>query len=100
MKRFAALATLAVALPASAFADVTVNTPKNPVSAEEASAYVASLDDAVKKECRKVTGPVIGLAYYSYLACLKATRADVAIKDPTGLYAKRESAPATVLAAK
>ena len=43
---------------------------------------------------------MIGLAFYSYLECLKATRVEVEKQDPTGLFAQRESKPATVIAAK
>ena len=101
MKRFLTAALIASVLaPASAFADTTILSPKAPTSPAEASAYVQKIDLAVKRECLRATGPVIGVAYYSYLACLKDTRADMAKKDPTGLYARRDSASDIVVAAK
>ena len=42
--------------------------------------------------------PVIGINYFSYKACVTATRAEVQKQDPTGLYAKRDSAPVQVAA--
>ena len=102
MKRFLAIAALAVSVlaPASAFADTTILSPKAPASAAEAAAYVQKIDLAIKRECQRATAPQIGVAYFSYLACLKDTRADVAKKDPTGLYARRDSVSDIVVAAK
>jgi hypothetical protein len=101
MKRFLTAALIASVLaPASAFADITITSPKAPASAAEAAAYVQKIDLAVKRECQRATAPVIGTGYYSYLQCLKDTRADVAKKDPTGLYARRDSASDIVVAAK
>jgi hypothetical protein len=101
MKRFYISAIAAIAMIGSAHADpVSVTMPKAPVSQAEAKAYVIELDQAVKKVCRRAAAPMIGLAFYSYLECIKATRAEVAKKDTTGLYALRDSKPATVIAAK
>lgn len=78
---------------------VTVATPAPGASAEEKSAYVVKLEKAVKQVCQKAASPVIGVNFYAYLDCLKATRLDVGQKDPTGLYASHDSA-GTVLAAR
>ena len=67
---------------------------------EQADAYVAELDRAVKKVCNEAARPIIGSGYYAYLSCVKATRADVERREPTGLYAARESASRTVVAAR
>ncbi|MEZ6028253.1 MAG: hypothetical protein R3C46_00735 [Hyphomonadaceae bacterium] len=88
MKRIMIFAAAAAMAASVAHANpVTVTAPQAPVSAEEAQAYVASLEKAVKQVCRKAANPVVGLGYYKYLACLKGTRAEVAKQDPTGLYA-------------
>jgi hypothetical protein len=100
MKRFIAMTFAAAILPAAAFADTTVSTPKNLTSKEEVAAYVGKLEAAVKRECQKAAGPVIGVAFYAYKACIKETRAAVAEKEPTGLYAKRDSADGIVVAAQ
>jgi hypothetical protein len=101
MKRFLAIALIASALaPASAFADTTVFMPKTPASPAEAAAYVQKLDLAVKRECKRSTGPLVGIAVYTYQACLKATRADVTKQDSTGLYARSESVSGIAVAAK
>jgi hypothetical protein len=100
MKRFAIFA-FAAAVAGVAHADpVTVLTPLDPASKEQAQTYVAELDRAVKKVCADEAAPIFGSNYYVYLACLKATRADVAKADPTGLYAKLESKASAVLAAR
>ncbi len=100
MKRMMIFAASLFAASVAHADPVTVSTPKLPVSVEEAAIYVASLEKAVKQVCRKETGPVVGIAYYTHLACLKDTRAQVAKQDPTGLYAGRESQTALVVAAK
>jgi len=104
MKRFLAIALAtplaAAVLAASAFADTTIMMPKTPASPAEAAAYVQKLDLAVQRECQRATGPLIGVAVYTYQACLAATRADVAKQDATGLYAKSESLSGIALAAK
>lgn len=101
MKRFL-IAALAVAVlaPASAFADTPVRTPKATASPAEVAAYIQKLDLAVKSECQRATGPLVGVGYYSYLACLKDTRADLAKREPTGLYARSESVTGIAVAAK
>jgi hypothetical protein len=100
MKHFAIFA-FAAAVAGVAHADpVTVLTPKDPASKEQAEAYVAELDRAVKKVCADASAPIVGFNYYSYIACLKSTRAEVAKTDPTGLYAKVESSQPAVLAAR
>jgi hypothetical protein len=93
----AALALLAGAAHAD---PVTVKTPKPDASAAEVATYVADLEKAVRHVCRKAAAPVVGLAYYTYLACLKETRLDVSKLDPTGLYTGRDSTGGTVLAAR
>ena len=100
MKRFIISCTVAGLLAGAAHADVVVKTPPEPVSQKEAAMYVAELDDAVRRVCTKMASPIIGHNFYIYQACLRATRADVEKKDPTGLYASRESIRSTVLAAR
>ena len=100
MKRFTAMTIAAAAILPAAFADTTVSTPKNLTSKEEVAAYVGKLEAAVKRECSRATGPVIGVAYYAYMACIAETRAAVAKSEPTGLYAKRDSADGMVVATK
>lgn len=100
MKRIAILAAIALSAAAAHADPVLVEAPKAPVSAEQADAYVARLDLAVKEVCYAASAPVYGTNYYAYLSCLKQTRADVAKKDPTGLYAGLESTGALVVAAK
>jgi hypothetical protein len=101
MKRIAIFAALALSTAAVAHADpVTIEAPKAPISAEAAEAYVIKLEKAVKAVCREASAPVVGIGFYAYLECVKATRADVAKKDPTGLYAAKESADSLVIASK
>jgi hypothetical protein len=100
MKRIVIFAGIALSAAAAHAEPITVMTPKAGATAEESAKYIADLDRAVKIVCQKAAAPVIGVNYYTYLACLKDTRADVGKKDPTGLYASRESAGGTVIAAK
>lgn len=100
MKRIAFFAAAALSAGMAHADPVLVEAPKAPVSAEQADAYVAKLDKAVKDVCYAASAPVYGTNYYAYLSCLKETRADVAKKDPTGLYAGIESPSALVVAAK
>lgn len=101
MKRFAISLVIAASAIGAAHADpVMVQTPKAPLTVEAAEAYVAKLDAAVKQVCRRVASPIIGTNYNVYISCVKATRADVGRRDPTGLYVGRDSAAATVVAAK
>ncbi len=87
MKRIMIFAA-AVMVASAAHADpVVVSTPKAPFSADQADAYVVNLEKAIKRVCREAAAPVVGLGFYSYLACIKETRASVAKQDPTGLYA-------------
>lgn len=102
MKRFAIFAVAAaIATAGSAWADtsVSVSTPKDPASQEQAKVYVTKLESAVKKVCAAEAAPVIGVNFYTYMACVKQTRIDTAKKDPTGLYAA-ESVSGTVIAAR
>jgi len=100
MKTFMILASSAIALTAVAHADpVSVKTPKSAAPAESAI-YVADLEKAVKRVCQDETAPLLGLNFYTYQSCLKATRKEVAKKDPTGLYARRDSLGGTVVASK
>ncbi len=100
MKRITFFAVAALFASAAHADPVSVSTPKAPVTAEDAATYVANLDKAVKQVCREAAGPVIGVGYYGYLACLKDTRAVVAKQDPTGLYAGDESQRGLIVAAK
>jgi len=101
MKRFVISAVASLTLAAAAYADgITVITPAAPVSNEQAVTYVAKLDAAVKRVCARAATPLIGTNVYVYQKCIKATRADVEKKDPTGLYATRDSVASTVLAAR
>ncbi len=101
MKYLAIIAAAAVLLPSTAAGDVTVMTPKDTSSKEQVATYVAELDGAVRKVCLKAVGPLVGVAYYTYRACLKDTAADVVLKDPTGLYASHGKAPGVqVIAAR
>lgn len=98
MKRIAIFAALALSAGVAHADPITVAAPKDGASAQEASVYVNKLDSAVKRVCASAYSPVIGVNYFGYIACVKATRADVAKQDPTGLYAKTESAPLQVAA--
>lgn len=100
MKRIIISAAIAMSAGAAYAEPVTVMTPKAGASLAEQQAYVAALDDAVEKVCKKEHAPIYGVAFYSYKACVKDTRLDVAKQDPTGLYAASESKGALVLAAK
>ncbi len=100
MKRLVIFVLTAAAAGVAHADPVTVLTPKDPASQEEAAAYVAQLDRAVRKVCLEEAAPVFGHNYYVYQTCLKATRAEVAKTDPTGLYAKSESKTPAVLAAR
>lgn len=96
MKCIAIFAMLALSAGVAHADPITVAAPKAGATAEEASIYVDKLDTAVKRVCTSAYSPVIGINYFGYIACVKATRADVAKQDPTGLYAKTESAPVQV----
>ena len=99
MKRIAILAAIALTAGAAHADPITVAAPKGDASAKETSAYVDKLELAVKRVCTSAYSPVIGINYFVYIACVKATRADVAKQDPTGLYAKAaDSAPVQVAA--
>jgi hypothetical protein len=96
MKRIAIFAAIALCAGAAHADPITVAAPKADASAQEASAYVDKLEIAVKRVCTSAYAPVIGINYFGYIACVKATRADVAKNDPTGLFAKADSAPVQV----
>lgn len=98
MKRIIISAAIALTAGAAHADPVTVNTPKAGASAQEISAYVGKLEVAVKRVCTSAYSPVIGINYFGYIACVKATRAEVAKNEPTGLYAKGDSAPVQVAA--
>lgn len=101
MKRLVISAIAALSITAAAHAEgITVMTPNAPVSKEQAVAYAAKLDAAVKRVCAKASTPIIGPNVYLYQECVKATRIDVEKKDPTGLYASRDSVASTVFAAR
>lgn len=99
MKRIAIFAAAALCAGVAHADPVTVAAPKDGASPQEVSAYVNKLEVAVKRVCTSAYSPVIGINYFGYIECVKATRADVAKKDPTGLYAKAaDSAPLQVAA--
>ncbi len=101
MKTLAILALAAIASAGAASAhEVKVSLPRDPASAEQAAAYVANLERAVVSVCARAAAPVIGSNYFAFQSCLKATRADVIKKDPTGLYASRKSPAGTAIAAR
>jgi hypothetical protein len=102
MKSFVIFAVIAaIATAGAASADpVSVAMPKDPASKEQAALYIAKLESAVKRVCADETRPIMGVNYYAYVACLKATRAVVAANEPTGLYAGRDAAAGTVIAAR
>ena len=101
MKRIAIIAAIAMSASTVAHADpVSIAAPATPVSAEAAEAYVTKIEKAVKEVCRDAAAPIVGVAYYTYLNCIKDTRVEVAKQDPTGLYAKREPGADIVIAAK
>ncbi len=99
MKRIIISAALVLSAGAAHADPITVMAPRPGASAEEKAAYVIKLEHAVKEVCNEAASPVIGVNYYAYMECLKATRIEVARKDPTGLYATRDSG-GTVVAAK
>ncbi len=103
MKRFIAPALLAACFgaPAALAQDIVVNVPKDLSNPKAVAAYRAELNAAVNRVCTKASEPVIGINWYIYLNCVKATRADVARKDPTGLLAAgREATRSLDLAEK
>lgn len=100
MKRIMIFAALAVSAGAAYADPVTVMTPKADATVAEKTAYVAKLESAVKEVCYEAAAPVVGVGFYSYLNCIKKTRAEVGKQDPTGLYASRDSSGATSVAAK
>lgn len=101
MKRIVISAAIAMSAASAAYADpITVMTPKASATAADKAAYVAQLDTAVKEVCEDAAKPLIGLNYFIYQSCVKQTRLEVAQKDPTGLYAARESAGGAIIAAK
>ncbi len=90
MKRIFLAIAASASLAGAAFADqVTVQIPADVKTQAGARTYTDALNKAVVKVCRKEVGPVVGLAWYSFQTCLKDTKADVAKKDPTGIYASR-----------
>jgi hypothetical protein len=89
MKR-ALLALAPLAFAVSAHADpVEVSVPADTSSQAAATAYTDALLSAVDKVCREETGPRLGVGYWTYLACKKATTEQVAFTEPTGLLAAR-----------
>ena len=100
MKRIAILTAIALTATAAHADPVTVETPKAPITAEAAQAYIAKLERGVKAVCSDEYAPLVGFAYLSYQSCVKHTRAIVAKDDPTGLFSRRESTGATVIASK
>lgn len=100
MKRIAILSAIVLSASVAHADPVIVEAPTAPISAEAAVAYVAELEQAVKEVCYEAASPVIGLGFYAYLDCVKATRAEVGKQEPTGLYAKRDLVAGNVFAAK
>jgi hypothetical protein len=58
VRRFAIFTFVAAATGAAHADPVTVLTPKDPASKEQATAYVAELDRAVKKVCADEAAPL------------------------------------------
>ncbi len=89
----AALATAALAPVAGAetlgIQTIEVAVPTDISDPAVAETYTADLLRAVSRVCARETGPVIGIAYYTYRACVAQTRVDTAHRDPTGLLAKQ-----------
>jgi len=98
MKFLAILSAIAVGASAAHADPVIVQAPKAPVSEQDAEAYVAKLENAVKRVCYNASAPMLGSNHYRYLDCIKQTRVQVAKDDPTGLYAANRTP--IVLAAK
>lgn len=72
MKRLVISAIAALSITAAAHAEgITVMTPNAPVSKEQAVAYAAKLDAAVKRVCAKASTPIIGPNVYLYQECVK-----------------------------
>ena len=95
----ASLAFASLSLASAAFAEpVTVMVPKDLSTKESVELYKTKLDSAVSKVCRRASGPVVGLAYYTYKDCLALTRADVAKSEPTGLYGEKPDTTLTLAA--
>ena len=94
MKRFTALSLAFVALASVSLASAAiaeqpvreVSTRRISTSTDSVLSYTKELDAAVKGVCRDALQPLVGLAYYNYLDCVRRTRADVAATEPTGLY--------------
>jgi UrcA family protein len=93
MKRLflAATVILAPALAAPAFAEPTVQVqvPANVRTEAGQKAYLDNLDRAVNRVCHRAVGPVVGVSWYTFRDCIIATKAEVAAREPTGLYASR-----------
>lgn len=102
MKRFILTLAGSMTMAGAAFAEqVTVQIPADVKSPAGAQAYTAALDHAVETVCRRQYQPLVGNAWYNYRACVKSTKADVAAKEPTGIYASRFSdRPSLAMAAK
>jgi len=99
MKRAFLPLTASLAFVGAAFAEpVTVMVPKDLSTKESVELYKTKLDSAVSKVCRRASGPVVGLAYYTYKDCLALTRADVAKSEPTGLYGEKPDTTLTLAA--
>lgn len=75
---------------------IEVAVPTNLGEPGVADAYASDLLRAVSRVCARETGPVIGVAYYTYRACIVQTRLDTAQRDPTGILAKHLGTDATL----
>ncbi len=108
MKRFTASSLAFAALASASFASAAiaeqpvreVSIPKDLTSTDSVLSYTKELDSAVKGVCRDALQPLVGLAYYNYLDCVKRTRADVAATEPTGLYDATLKEPVTLALAE
>ncbi len=100
MKRFIATTSPPLPYAGAAYDDTTVTTRQEPDFKGRSRRLPRPAEAAVKRECYKATGPLIGVAAYTYRGCIKDTRAVVAKTEPTGLYAKRDSPAGVAIAAK
>jgi UrcA family protein len=99
MKRMLITAAATLTLAGAAYAQpVTVMVPSDLSTKESVELYKSKLESAINEVCRRAAGPVVGVAYYTYKACVANTRADVAASEPTGLYGKKADTTLTLAA--
>lgn len=100
--KFALVAAASLLACGAAYAQkIEVAVPADLTSPAAATAYTTALMEAIDTVCARETGPIIGVGYYTYRACVKQTRIDVSAQEPTGLLASRLNLTAPItLAAK